>query len=477
MLTVSAKQPEKMSRHNEKVDHKTGALKAAALVDGEVIVRQIVKLGLELRDVELQWSTWHESEGTLHVTPSAACTVEDDSKSLWRRWDAWLKHRKTVNMAPEILLSLDSDVNKLALFPSTMPRIISRLSRMETDSEDVGGEDEDEDKDVATAVAQQPLDVQALTFLHLATRQTTPGVQRWIPDDSDKEQRRLRMLWRHTVIVHNAALPIFTRAWLTRVIYENILTAPVHLSTTTSTVAKRERVETQKAREWAVRMGAEMQSRRLTADVHMTLWETDALDGNEKGAAQVIRTLAAIDGNVPFSQANQVLGHMLHLTSLMLLLYEAASPTWSEVSARRRRRLDTMHQLTMNIVLPVLIQIRMSDAGIALQGVENDWRNVLGFESREFPAAVLLSYIVNSHKKHPHLNASKLALDVVDLGGALHVHSTMTVPQIRRVVCAFWALLWIGPLKLATRDAWSEYWKSLGLAALVAPTRLLIVDN
>lgn len=156
--------------------------------------------------------------------PEETCLEEKGARceatSVWRMWHEWLRaHRRFVNLPPDVLSDTPERL-PAPLFQQSFPDLCARLASDRPDEAEI----------VRAAVAKQPTDLQALAFLHqMASRkflqsQSADATMNAAASDGERK-RRAFLLWNQVVVLQNAPLPLFTRAWLTRSIYENALPA------------------------------------------------------------------------------------------------------------------------------------------------------------------------------------------------------------------------------------------------------------
>lgn len=468
-------------------------------------IHDVIEICRALQAEERRWSAWHDAEVAsdrwqlLNATlmtpdPEAPCLScsegQQEARRGWSAWSRWLTGRPRLNVAPDILADSESRLPD-ELFALPLAHVVGYLAHIAVPDRDRdtpidaptaeaaaadAGEDattaRDSDtaraeaearpgrpevdaasaaaREVSAATGAQTFDVQALTFLHLYVRRTLPEFQ---TASCDGPSPRSRMLWQQVVVIQNAPLPLFTRAWLTRALYENALPDDRRVDDAEiDCVADRDDDDDDDRREGdgtELMRQTETWARRLRAEFGATacetascvLWETSVQEdatpfrraclaaarrmiapaplGNELNAdrAAQVRALVAQNSARPSASASAVLLHALHATNVILLLHEVAAATWTDMSARRRTNRSLLMRLRLDLLAPLLTRLGHANA-LRLLGLPD----------------------IDPIRQQSELVDADLEATVVELGRALHMQTAMTLPQLRRCTATFWAM-------------------------------------
>jgi hypothetical protein len=342
-------------------------------------------------------------------------------------------------------------------------------------------------RSVAAATSRQPIDVQALTFVHLTARK----LALWHPNAS--------RLWQAAVVVHNSAMPFFTRLWLTRALYDRregghdetkvpsrrppctppdqrvgIDETATHKnddkipSSVMGAANRREmanhkpcvssnRGQTARLTTWLRDMTRYFPA--LKHEIARCLWETSLISPCGAGSCGVIAAKnAAIDLPVgetaslrlvvtalgrasdarPIENATAVLAHMLEMSRLVFLIHCAAAGTRLELATRRTKMTVSLDRIIREIALPLAVGVRLArdaDKKTVSSELLEEWIVTFGFQAHNFPNDVVSLLI--ERQPQPIVTAN----DIVLIGQSLHIHKLMTIPQVRRSVACFWSLL------------------------------------
>jgi hypothetical protein len=268
-------------------------------------------------------------------------------------------------------------------------------------------------------------------------------------------------LWQAVVVLHNEPLPLVIRLWLTRALYEHSL-SPSPPSIVGPEIVVNDK-DVPMVGEWC---GALECDARLAAGIacrESSLLDASQLSqpllaisqqlcgsGMSKTEEEEVRELGRANGNPPFGRAEMVLAHMVHVTSILLSVDEATTVEWRALTERHKRNRLLLSRLIMQWVIPLFVQLRLPDTAEGLLGaLKNWWSSLLGLRPDRFPQQSLTAYADPPNEDREDLGED-LGRNIVVLGRALHVHSLMTLAQLRRAVAAFWPLLWqaMGPNRL-----------------------------
>jgi hypothetical protein len=370
------------------------------------VVRSIQEMCESLRRSEASWSAQHFAElkqprwlllaRTLQQ-PEKTTTPVDEKKmasfdilrpKVLAAWQRWLTTTTDFSMPPAALVTTPVPLGLLVLQSITNP-----ATSVEPFSHS------DETKTWVAQFAKKPADIQLLFWLHLLTPNTF----------TDHKTAEL-VLWNAVTVIQNSPLPFLIRAKLTLLAYQQPLSVPPPpppppppLASTTTTTSSTMMNAAADGGLSVVEMGQMAEQGGVGEHWWRCLWESMAFTStslelkNEiqssligrkaPDSEKVYHILSRLDKQnqrqKPLNDAVGVIQYMIHITHILALLQGGN---------------DVMNMLMTVITQPLL------------------WR-------------------LSTSSTPPLKNK------IIKLAQTLHLHSLMTLAQMRRAVALFWTLL------------------------------------
>lgn len=401
-------------------------------VDGWSAVRGVQEMCEALRRAEAEWSTTHFAElktarwliltRAIHSVAGKVQDTGDERLSsfsalrgrltdAWRQWismalqprrenNFWGDDRLSTPPAPLVAtpVPLGQMVVHAAVLPNSAMTIQSSF------------------RDWVGAFAKKPADIQLLVWLHMLAPRPSPK-----PDD-DKERlgdATELVLWNLVTVLQNSPLPFIARAKLTLLAYQNRLELPIAVNAIAANAVESSSmsggisVSLAELTELATKGGVRDHWNR-------SLWESLFFESTPSVLRTEIRDyLTQSKSKAPESDR----------------VYELLS----KLDAQNHRRMTSLsHDAILAYMLHVTNTLSMIDPRPTYEMPVSE----AGLVS---PTLVsLLSGLVGSlGDSLPTLNPY-----IVRLGKILHIHSLMTLAQMRRATSLFWTLVYALSLKL-----------------------------